>query len=74
MNDVRLVPIDDGVDAGVGQREVVLDDDDLLLPLDVEGSLEVTAGQGLDGDLHVAALDVDQKVPVLDGSSLLDKN
>ena len=67
---MRLVAVDDRVDAGVGQREVVLDHHDLLLAVDVQRSLKVAAWQDLDRGLHVATLDVDEQVPDLDSSSL----
>jgi len=71
---VRFFSIDDGIDAGVCQREVVLDDVDLGLPVDPGGGLKVSVGQRLHADSDITTLDIDEQVPSVDGTALKYKN
>jgi len=73
LNNVRFLTVDDGIDTGVWEREVVLDHVHFALAVDVDGGLEVAAGQGLDGDVDVLTLDLDEQIPGADCSALKSK-
>ena len=70
LNNVRFFSVDDRIEAGVRQREVVLDNLHAALAVDVDSSFEVTVGHGLDAHVDVTTLDLDEQVPGPDGSTL----